>query len=121
MAELRRAQGSAVEKNSSRSSSVTQMDIRIAQDFDFGQRFRGQFFFDIENFTNLLNSSWGLIDQVPFNWTARPVAFEGVHPETGQMLYRWLDRGTEASDYESRQDGVGESRWRAQVGVRFEF
>jgi hypothetical protein len=30
-------------------------------------------------------------------------------------------RGTEASDYESRQDGVGESRRRAQVGVRFEF
>ncbi len=119
--DLSGAQGDVVAKNSTRSSNVTQMDLRIAQDFDFGHRFRGQFFFDIENFTNLLNSSWGAIDQVPFNWTARPVAFEGVHEETGQMLYRWLDRGTEAGDYESRQDGTGESRWRAQVGVRFEF
>lgn len=121
VSELRRAQGDVIKKNSSRSSNVTQMDVRIAQDFNFGRRFRGQFFFDIENFTNLLNSSWGRIDQVGFNWTARPVAFEGVHPETGQMLYRWLDRGTEASDYESRQDGIGESRWRVQLGARFEF
>ena len=118
---LRRAQGSVVEKNSTRSSSVTQMDIRIAQDFNFGQRFRGQFFFDIENFTNMLNSSWGAIDQVPFNWTARPVRFEGVDPETGQMLYRWMGRGTSVSDYEQRQDGRGESRWRLQLGARFEF
>ncbi len=118
---LRRAQGGVVAKNSTRSSSVTQMDIRIAQDFNFGQRFRGQFFFDIENFTNLLNSDWGAIDQVPFNWTATPVQFAGIHPETGQMLYRWLDRGTTAEDYESRQDAIGQSRWRAQLGVRFEF
>ena len=118
---LRRAQGSVVEKNSTRSSSVTQMDLRIAQDFNFGQRFRGQLFFDVENFTNLLNSSWGAIDQVPFNWTARPVRFEGVDAETGQMLYRWMGRGTSVGDYESRQDGIGESRWRLQVGARFEF
>lgn len=118
---LRRAQGGVVAKNSSRSSSVTQMDIRIAQDFNFGQRFRGQFFFDIENFTNLLNSDWGAIDQVPFNWTARPVEFAGVNPETGQMMYQWAGRGTETDDYESRQDGIGQSRWRAQVGMRFEF
>ncbi|MGY6586777.1 MAG: TonB-dependent receptor [Wenzhouxiangella sp.] len=121
VSELRRAQGRAIEKNSTRSSSVTQMDVRIAQDFNFGSRYRGQVFFDIENFTNLLNSSWGAIDQVPFNWTARPVAFEGVDPETGQMLYRWLDRGTSAGDYESRQDGIGQSRWRIQLGARFDF
>ena len=119
--ELRRAQGGVVAKNTTRSSSVTQMDIRIAQNFDFGNRFRGTFFFDIENFTNLLKSSWGNIDQVGFNWTARPVQFEGVDPETGQMLYRWLGRGTEVSDYESRQDGIGQSRWRLQLGARFEF
>ena len=121
VADLRRSQGAAVKKNGNRSSSVTQMDIRIAQDFNFGDRYQGQFFFDIENFTNLLNSSWGAIDQVGFNWTARPVAFEGVDPETGQMLYRWLNRGTEAGDYESRQDGVGQSRWRIQLGARFNF
>ena len=123
VSELRRAQGSVVEKNSTRSSSVTQMDVRIAQDFNFGaaNRFRGQLFFDIENFTNLLNNSWGAIDQVPFNWTARPVAFEGVDAETGQMLYRWTGRGTEAGDFESRQDGIGQSRWRIQLGARFDF
>ena len=121
VSELRRAQGGVIEKNSTRSSSVTQMDIRIAQDFNFGNRFQGQFFFDIENFTNMLNSSWGQIEQVPFNWTARPVEFRGVDADTGQMLYRWLGRGTEASDYESLQDGIGQSRWRIQVGARFNF
>ena len=121
VADLRRSQGAAVKKNGSRSSSVTQMDVRISQEFNFGDRYRGQLFFDIENFTNLLNSSWGAIDQVGFNWTARPVAFEGVDAETGQMLYRWLDRGTEAGDYESRQDGIGQSRWRIQLGARFDF
>ncbi len=119
--ELRRSQGSVVEKNSTRSSSVTQMDIRIAQDFNFGQRFRGQLFFDIENFTNLLNSSWGQIEQVGFNWTARPVGFEGIDPVSGLAMYRWLDRGTTARDFESLQDGTGESRWRLQIGARFEF
>jgi hypothetical protein len=121
VSELQRAQGGVIEKNSTRSSSVTQMDLRLAQDFNFGRRFRGVFFFDIENFTNMLNSSWGRIDQVGFNWTARPVAFEGVDAESGQMQYRWLGRGTEAGDYESRQDGIGESRWRIQLGARFEF
>lgn len=118
---LRRAQGGVVSKNTDRSSSVTQMDIRIAQDFEFGQRFRGQFFFDIENFTNLLNKDWGQIEQVGFNWTARPVAFEGVDEETGMAMYRWLGRGTSQDDYESLQDGIGESRWRVQLGARFEF
>lgn len=118
---LRDAQGSAVARNSNRSSSVTQLDIRIGQDFNFGQRLRGQFFFDIENFTNMLSSSWGRIEQVPSNWTARPVQFEGVDPNTGQMLYRWLGRGETATDYETLQDSIGESRWRIQIGARFEF
>jgi len=118
---LRRAQGDVIEKNSTRSSSVSQMDIRVAQDFEFGGRFRGQLFFDIENFTNLLKSSWGQIEQVPFNWTARPVAFEGINPDTGQAMYRWVGRGTSQGDYESLQDGIGESRWRIQLGARFEF
>ncbi len=118
---MRRAQGSAIEKNSTRSSSVTQMDIRIAQEVNFAGRYRAQLFFDIENFTNLINSSWGRVDQVPFNWTARPISFEGIDEDTGQMLYRWLDRGETAGDYESRQDGIGQSRWRIQIGARFEF
>ena len=123
VSELRDAQGGVVARNSNRSSSVTQMDIRVAQDFSFGasNRFRGQLFFDIENFTNMLNSSWGQIEQVPFNWTARPVEFEGVDPVSGQMLYRWLDRGETAGDFESLQDSTGESRWRIQIGARFEF
>jgi hypothetical protein len=121
VSELRRVQGGVIEKNSTRSSSVTQMDIRIAQDFNFGARYRAQVFFDIENFTNLLNSSWGHVDQVPFNWTARPVSFEGIDEHSGKMLYRWLDRGETAGDYESRQDDIGQSRWRIQVGARFEF
>jgi len=118
---LSRAQGGVIDRNVSRSSNVTQMDIRVAQDFNFGQRFRGQIFFDIENFTNLLNNDWGQIEQVGFNWTARPVAFEGVDPVTGNALYRWLGRGTTAGDYESLQDGIGQSRWRVQLGARFEF
>ena len=119
--DLRRAQGGVVAKNSTRSGSVTQVDIRLAQDFHFGNRFRGQVFFDIENFGNLLNKSWGKIDQVPFNWTARPVRFRGIDAETGKMLYQWMGRGTEAGDYEQRQDSIGESRWRAQIGLRFDF
>jgi hypothetical protein len=118
---LSRAQGGVVDKNVSRSSNVTQMDIRVAQDFDFGQRFRGQFFFDIENFTNMLNNDWGQIEQVGFNWTARPVSFQGIDPDTGKALYRWLGRGVTAGDYENLQDGIGQSRWRIQVGARFEF
>ncbi len=119
--DLRNSRGRAVNANRNRSSSVGQLDLRVAQDFELGWRLRGQVFFDIENFTNLLNDDWGQIDQVAFPFRASPVDFMGVDPETGQMLYRWLNRGTERSDFESRQDNIGESRWRAQIGLRFEF
>lgn len=118
---LRNSMGAAVPGYGDRSSKVTQMDLSIRQDVNFGRWGTAQVFFDIENFTNLLNKNWGAIDQVPFSWRASPVDFMGVDPETGQYRYRWLDRGTQAGDYESRQDGQGQSRWRAQVGLRFEF
>lgn len=113
---LRNNQGQVVGRNTETSSRVNQIDIRIAQDFDFG-RYGGQLYFDIQNVGNLINSSWGQIDQVGFPFVARVARFEGVDEDTGRYIYNYDGR----ADFDSRQDGIGQSRWRAQIGARFRF
>ena len=114
---LRNAKGTVVGRNTDRSSSVNQIDIRITQSIDIGNFSNLELFLDIENFGNLIDDDWGVIEQVPFEYVAEVVDFEGIDPATGRYIYDYSGR----TDFESRQDGAAQSRWAAQIGLRFDF
>lgn len=120
---LREAQGTIIGRNTDRSPSVNQMDIQFTQEFDTQRFGTGEFYIGIENFLNLINDDWGHINEVPFEYVAEIVDFDGIDPATGKMIYD-LDNGFAASGFDAftvRRDAKGESRWSAVFGVRWEF
>lgn len=124
--DLNEARGSVVKRNSARSPSQTQLDMRFAQEVDFGRFGVGELFLNIENFTNLLNDDWGQIDEVGFEYVAEFVNVRGL-TEDGRYIYD-LDNNNlgpngeiDEDSFVRRVDGEGQSRWSAQIGVRFDF
>ncbi len=117
---LATAKGTVVGRNTEQSPDVSQIDIRIAQEFAFGSRFQGEIFFDIENFWNIFDDSSGQITEVPFEYVAELVDFRGVNPNTGKYIYNF-DNGPSFDRYLTTQDRVAQSRWAAQIGIRLDF
>ena len=119
---LRQYQGQVVPRNSDHSSMTHSIDLRFSQEIpSFGET-RSYFYFDILNFANLLNDEWGHIDQVPFEYVAEIINFEGIDDQ-GRYIYEWdgWDGVTGQTDASFLQDRVGQSRWSVQLGFRFEF
>ncbi len=77
---------------------------------------QGELFLDILNVGNLLKDSWGQIDQGPFPLSVQVARFAGVNGD-GRMVYVFPGEPVGFT----RQDDRGESRWQAQIGLRFEF
>ena len=68
---------------------VHRADFSASQDFTFGagaHKHTLQFRWDVDNFTNLLNSSWGVSQRLVSN--SRPLTNPGVDNATGKMTYR---------------------------------
>lgn len=111
--------GSYAEKNASRTPWETQIDLRILQDFSVnagGKNHTLQFSFDIFNFTNLLNSEWGVIYRNPFDY--RLINLEGYEADgtTPQFTFSEDRLGDDRFDINDLF-----SRWRMRVGVRYIF
>jgi hypothetical protein len=67
---------------------VHRADFSVSQDFAFnagGRRHTFQFRWDVDNFTNLLNSDWGVSQRLVSN---SPLTNPGVDAATGRMTYR---------------------------------
>ena len=111
---LARYRGSVVPRNHCRSESVSSVDISIRQALPFFDWGGSELYINILNFGNLLNDEWGRIDEVPFEYVAEIANFQGV--ENGVMIYQ----PTRAT-FGARQDGVGQSRWQVQVGIKVLF
>jgi hypothetical protein len=112
---LRRFKGSVVSRGHCTSPTVNSLDVKISQEipaFGFG---RGQIFLNILNFGNLLDSDWGHVDEVPFEYVAEIADFDGVTSD-GRYIYDQTRTG-----FTRRRDRTGESRWSAQLGIRFDF
>ena len=107
--------GTVVTRNHCRSESVGSLDISIRQELPFFEWGSSEVYLNVLNFGNLINDEWGRIDQVPFEYVAEVVNFEGLTPD-GRFIYD-LTR----TDFTSRQDGIGQSRWQVQLGVKVRF
>lgn len=115
--DLREKKGQYIERNGLRSAFEHHFDLQIAQDFNFkvaGRKNTIQVTLDILNIGNLLNRAWGIYNNVGYSYnpiTVSSVSQEGVPTfqftkPAGENLYS-------LSDYNSR--------WRAQLGLRYIF
>ena len=90
---------------------VSQWDVRVAQDFRFGEQ-SVQFTLDVLNFGNLLNSNWG-VRELPT--TTQPV---GVR--VGEDLVPVYSFDANIRNTFTANPSL-ESRWQARVGLRYSF
>ncbi|MDZ4814190.1 MAG: carboxypeptidase regulatory-like domain-containing protein [Pseudomonadota bacterium] len=121
---LSASRGSVAHRNGSRSPYINQFDLRISQAIPAGFGNRAEIFLDIQNIGNLVNKDWGHIDEVGFPYNLGVARFAGV--SGGRYVYdvsTYVNETTGALTLPStgRADGIGQSRWSAQVGVRYEF
>ncbi len=107
--------GKFSERNAMLSPWYTNVDIRLAQDYNFGKNNskKIQFTLDILNFGNLLNSSWG-IRQLPVN--TQPIGVS-VDTTTGEPTYSFDT--TQTSTFTNDTSLL--SRWQMQFGLRYVF
>lgn len=110
--------GQVAGRNDAFAPWTQQMDVRIAQELPgfFGDN-KAELYFDILNFTNLLNDDWGHIDEFGFPGTRQVARFAGVDPASGRYVYDFQAVPADTI----RRDRVGESRWAVQIGFRYEF
>jgi hypothetical protein len=128
--ELNSARGTTVARNSGDSPWVQSFDIRISQEFPgFFEGNKAKVSLDLLNIGNMINRKWGQTEEILFlsnapGGQARSfVNYQGIDPATGRYIYSLVRTATGAFNPEqvSLRDGSGESRWGAQVTVRYEF
>lgn len=122
---LKNRRGQYAERNGGVLPAVGTLDLKVVQDFNFkvaGKINTFQLTFDIFNFTNMLNSKWG-VD----NFVTRPalLTFGGYDNSgataTGKPRFTYPEFSNKPLT-ESFQKGTGlGSRWSGQVGVRYIF
>ncbi|QHT65797.1 TonB-dependent receptor [Rhodocytophaga rosea] len=108
--------GQYAERNGAISPWYTQLDMKILQDFALnalGKKHTFQISFDIQNLGNLINSNWGERQIYANN---RPLEFAGYLAGTDTPTYRFS-----GGDRTFVNDTGLNSRWRAQIGLRYIF
>ena len=89
--------------------------MRIAQDLPMLFKVQPQIYLDIMNIGNLFNKKYGQIDEASFPYNVNVARFAGV--QDGKYVYQFI---TPPAGF-IRKDVKGESRWAAQIGVKFSF
>lgn len=114
---LRERRGSYAEKYGILSPWKGRWDVKLLQDYDIqiGDRTNTiQFSVDILNFGNLLNSDWGVIER-PVNDQPIGVGFTDSAPSDPIYTFDTSQTKTFANDFSL------DSRWQAQIGLRYIF
>ena len=94
----------------------TKVDLRISQDLPgFRQADRTQAFMVIENFTNLINSDWGLLREHGFPGSAELYGISGIDAN-GRYIISSFNPNVDADSVL-----VNPSLWSIRVGVKYEF
>ena len=111
--------GSYAGKNSNRTPFESQIDFRLLQNLGVNTGGRGhklQLSVDIFNFANMINNSWGVTYNNPFNYNL--INFEGYADDGTTPTFSFDDDrvGSERFDINNAL-----SRWRMRVGVRYIF
>ncbi|WP_435623796.1 TonB-dependent receptor [Flagellimonas sp.] len=119
---LRSRRGQFVERNADRTDWTHIVDLKFAQEFGikFGENVHKlELTADIFNFTNLLNSEWGVRTFTNFN-QVQLLNFEGFAAD-GTTPEFTFDPGVEETTNIIDDAGLVSSRWQMQLGIRYSF
>lgn len=119
---LKKHRGEVTERNAARTPFYHRLDAKILQDIfsNFGGKRRHtlQFSADILNFPNLLNTNWGIRQQVVQRNILVPT---GNFTSTGQPIFQ-INSAANAPVTSSYQDVIStNSTWGLQLGLRYIF
>ncbi|MBT8090692.1 MAG: TonB-dependent receptor [Gammaproteobacteria bacterium] len=113
--------GGYVPKGSSRTPWVTQIDLRIDQEFPgFSEDHRAVVFFEVLNLYNLIDSDKGKVLHNQFRSSSRILADYDIDPVTNQYIYQEPFGGWQ-TDANWDEFVAEESQWRLKLGVRYRF
>jgi len=112
------ANGEIIDRNTGTQPWVTKMDISIKQEIPgFAKGHKGQVYFMIDNFANLLNSDWGIEKRLTHPNQAL-YDFGGLDDQ-GRYI---LDPRFEGADVRNYNNIVAaSSTWQLKVGVNYRF
>ncbi len=110
--------GEILDRNTGTQPWVTTMDLSIKQEFaGFADGHKGNIFFMIDNFANLLNDDWGVEKNLRF--PNKPIYdFRGLDSE-GRYELAKVFRGADTRSYS--QTVLGSSGWQAKIGINYRF
>lgn len=114
---LQKYKGKITPRNSERAPWNQTVDLRITQAIPLGYRNAStELFVNIINFANLIDDSWGILEEVPFAYR-RAVAATGYDAVTKKYTYSF----TSADGVPVVANETPVSRWQVQAGVRLRF
>jgi outer membrane receptor for ferrienterochelin and colicin len=114
--------GEVAQRNGAHAAWVNQINLSFVQEIP-GFWGRGSVKLDIFNFANLLNKKWGEVYDIDFPYNRVLANFAGVDAATGKYVYTLpTDKnGNYAPGALKFEDQFAQSRWSAQVTLRYEF
>jgi hypothetical protein len=120
---LKNNRGSIAERNGALLPWLHRFDLRMTQDImlsNLPNKHKIQITFDILNFGNMLNSEWGVGENV---WQASLLNYAGRNVDTNQPEYRLNTiSGTTGMPTETYKQIINiDQTWRAQLGIRYIF
>ena len=116
---LSKRRGQYTEKYAGQTPWFGQLDVRLLQDFNFGtgaKKRTVQFSIDIQNFGNMLNSSWGVRKVATNSGFFQPISVSRF-TSTGQPVFTFDP--SIRSTFNTSPDLI--SRWQMQFGLRYIF
>tara|TARA_R110002124_G_scaffold272782_1_gene442000 strand:+ start:2228 stop:5626 length:3399 start_codon:yes stop_codon:yes gene_type:complete len=134
--------GSIAPRNGFRSAAVTTADIRLSQEVSvpFVPTGKVKFYFDVENFGNLINSRWGSLEQYPFykgvgtvvlacqtaggasaSCAAPGAVFNYSSLQTPNLALGANPDASLAGEARRPRSQLPASTWQIKLGARFEF
>lgn len=110
--------GKILDRNTGTQPWVTTMDVSFKQEIPgFKEGHKGQLYFMVENFANLLNDDWGIEKRLSYSDQAL-YDFGGLDDE-GRIIIDERFGGADTRNYNSISKGS--SGWQAKIGVRYTF
>ncbi|PAX99538.1 hypothetical protein CKO50_20205 [Pseudoalteromonas sp. HM-SA03] len=110
--------GQLLDRNTGTQPWVTTMDVSFKQEIPgFYKEHKGELYFMIENFANLLNSDWGV--EKKLSYSDQAVYDFGGLDDDGKLIIEPRYNGADVRNYSTIDKGA--SAWQAKIGIRYTF
>ncbi|MCJ8321770.1 MAG: TonB-dependent receptor [Colwellia sp.] len=110
--------GEILDRNTATQPWVTTMDISIKQEFaGFAEGHKGEIFFMIDNFANMLNDDWGVEKTVAY--TSKAIYDFIRLDDDGKYVLGNVYGGADTRNYTGTN--LSSSGWQMKIGVNYKF